>query len=207
MTEFGEKPVDRVLRSTAIHYFRDIPNVVLGLLLISENPEPFQKRVILFDEVLNHLNFLRREAVWEPIDPDYYRDVIELNRVLGDQPLPALKELVGLCEAQGNLIEKVFTEIKRKVARKKWKFPTQVKDPNLLASGFLIEGYGLFAERYFRKRGLAKTCVLGFEAALLAQARYAEENPPIDLFEDILPWMLEEKDNFPPSVKQELENL
>ena len=75
----------------------------------------------------------------------------------------------------------------------------EVKDPKVLTSALLIEGYGLFLERLYDAPGLARNFVLGFEEVLWNKFKKSR------FLKDVLPWMIEERDAFSPKMSQELQ--
>lgn len=81
-----------------------------------------------------------------------------------------------------------------------WGYLKEIEDPGKIVSALLIEGYGLYLEEVYQKRGLARTFVIAFEEVL------GTEYPNSSLFRDIRGWILEEGEDFPQEFINQIKN-
>lgn len=176
------------------------PNIVRAVQEASQNKEPFMDRVKEFHEVCLEFNNLIGSRMMPPYDK-YYR-VGFVRNILERKPFPLPSELILSKDKQvRTTAQYAFQEVSQKIAEQEWKFPTEESDPNVIASGLLIEGYGLFLARYYGDPVLARQFVLGFEEVLW------NEFPNSKMLGDVKPWMLEDKKYFSKEVRQGLAEI
>lgn len=199
--------LDRRLRFEATRGLRQTNNVRDALQWISRNPEGFATRVSEFEDTIGAMNDL---MLGDAIDARRYGSVAALRGFFVEgEPISTPSDLVtlyddwreyGEYEETGRVMQSFFPKIHNIIATHQWEFPTQITDnPNKLASGLLIEGYGQLMEDLYEKPGLARKFVLGFEEVLISQ------RPDAAILSDVIDWMAEEKDDFSPAVKADIE--
>lgn len=196
-----------ILRFEAKNRLSETENVDNALHWIRNNPESLTKRISEFDQTTGSLNDLLQTDA-ESIDPGRYSNVIKLKGQLPESgQLPTMDRLVkesnprfeGKRTIEYDVIESVYKEMDRLIKEKEWQFPTQTANaPNIIASGLLIEGYGLLLEKHLDTEDLARTYVLAFEEVLFENYHNSE------LLEDVAPWMLEDISDFSPIVSDKL---
>lgn len=191
------KNPEKLVLHCANHHLSSTPSVRDALNQFRGNPENFNVRISEFDSVCQALIDVVSER---KISTSDYYNCLMLKTELRDQPIPTLSQVIN--SQYRNPLRKgvsVFKEINLLIHSGKWEFPTQVKDPNQLVSGLLIEGYGLFLERLYEMPGLSRKFVLAFEEVLWNKFQGS------NLLKDVLPWMIEENNSFSYGVKKGLE--
>lgn len=199
MTEYRSVP--SILLGEASEHFGEVPNVVKAVdFFRQQNPKLLRRQVKEFDAIIKSLNKERLEGPY----PDSYRNVILLNQMIGAMPLPTLTELV-LEHPQENVKPAHFTieEIQQKINTHEWEFPHTVDNPEQLAAGLLIEGYGLDMVRRYKRPEVARQFVLAFEEILYDHFKLKRSS----LKSAVLPWMVEERGDFSPNIQKELDLL
>lgn len=199
---------DLVLRSEARQRFYDIENIQRTLQEIRRHPAEFRTRVAELETAVSVINSLLRST---HLDPNTYQHVIELRQLLGkDESIHNMVELVGMYReglVQTDfsqtpvLLDRAFDEVHSRVVGGKWPFATETGNPFKLAAGLLIEGYGLFSEIFRGKPDMARTTVLAIEEVLIANM------PQSQLLKDVLGWIKEERDDFPPVIRTRIDRL
>jgi len=178
-------------------YLNDIPNVSSALTEFNANPGEFNARVKEFTTVLVAFNMT---TCLESNLGAEYLNVLQYRRAMGRYPVPMPQSILSDHNRYFlHIAAETLVDINLKTKKGEWKFPTEVKDPKVLTSALLIEGYGLFLERLYDAPGLARNFVLGFEEVLWNKFKKSR------FLKDVLPWMIEERDAFSPKMSQELQ--
>lgn len=182
--------IDRGLRLEAAHHLSGIPNVRGALLEFGKNPEVFSDRVTEFGQTLGTMNTLLRGS---DLDANTFGKLVELRSCLPVLRFPALGE------AGVGSIQDTFLTLRQKITSGEWEFPTQIMDnPNHLASGLLIKGYGLFLERIYKQEDLARKFVLAFKEFIY------NTHPESLIVGDVVKGMRAEADEFSPGTADRL---
>lgn len=202
--------IDRRLRLEATKNLRQIDNVRAGLQWIKHNPKGFRIRANEFEETLKEMNQEVFGPRYSALDTDWYGHVAEVKNLFqdADSELPSIAHFMDLYDdskveqtESGEFLTDYFLTYRRLIESGEWGFATSIiDDPNRLASGLLIEGYGRLIEDYYQIPGLAREFVLGFEEILY------EHHTNSALLRDVLPWMVEEKGSFSPLVERGLKD-
>ena len=192
----------KVLRHEARRFFGDIPNIANAINEVRANSEQYNARIAEFHRVLGDF-----------ADIQIYREdpgerFLHAKRFTGlrfppTEVFPSLSWVMAEYSFSKNAktslaAKETFRDIQGKIRDGEWKFPAQVTNSNVLTSALLIEGYGLFIEKLTGEEGMARTFVLGFEEMLWNRFRDSE------ILKDVLPWMIEERDEFSPKMRDEL---
>lgn len=200
--------IDRRLRIEASRNFRQPENLRNALLWIGHNPEGFATRVIEFEDTISVIN---TRTFFEGGERPKRKNLVALKGSMAQnhQPLKHLSELITICDHLetsdyygdiGKKIESLFPRLNDGILSRKWEFPhTIIDNPNKLASGLLIEGYGQLLEDMYDMPGLARQFVLAFEETLMLQDSESQ------LLQDVVGWMAEEKNEFSPVVRVRIE--
>lgn len=188
------KAGDLILRGARIH-LGEFPNVANALLEIKTDPTEFRSRFFEFEYALGLVNSSIRNGVRR----DLYPNLAKTRRIMRNYRIPT----PDLAVRRGDRLlfrasNEAFKRINTAIREGEWQFPHTVQDPNVLTSALLIEGYGQFLEDFYRKPGLARSFVLGFEEVLWDQMRDSK------ILADVLPWMKEEAADFSPKMQSEL---
>lgn len=189
------KGVHSILLQQANNSWSDIAPVKYMLNRMEAN-SPHEITVLLkgFDLVCQDLQKLRSQ----PLDPNYYSHVIQLNEKLGDKPVVTLKEAVR----DSASCPQTFVDIHDKIVSEEWEFPTNPwLSYRTRVSGLLIEGYGVNLACRYNNPKLAEEFVLAFEEVMFTR------HPRINLLTDVLEWMIVDRDKFSLEVKADLEIL
>lgn len=184
----------------AEEHFGNVPNVASAIdYLRHENSRLIYQELREFDTVITLLN----EAACKPPSPEFGGNVRLLHQMIGKSPVPRLRDLIrNTEEGNGGSPHDTLVEIQRKIVNGEWEFPYTVGDAAQLAAGLLIEGYGLDMDRRYIDCGdVGRQFVLAFEEILCNQLRYSS------LKSAVLPWMVDERENFSPYVRRELDLL
>lgn len=165
------------------------------------NPEGFAVRVAEFEDTCGELNTL---LLRENIDQNLFGNVSKLKEKLGGfEGVPTLEEYAYMAQVnvetgdygetyQG--IQATYEAVNEKIVRREWQFPHELTDPHQLASGLLIEGYGVSLERLIGDPTVSRDFVLAFEEVLLTRF------PDSRLLHDVVGWMKEERQDFSPGI-------
>ncbi|QQG44240.1 MAG: hypothetical protein HYW86_05270 [Candidatus Roizmanbacteria bacterium] len=157
----------------------------------ADDPEALKILTQEFDEVCRDLNRLRSQ----PLDPNYYSNLIALNTLLGEKPVHPLRNVVRL-PPTGSL-----EDIREKVVAD-WDFPTnQGIARRRRISGLLVEGYGVDLVHRYNNPELAQSFVLAFEEVMFTR------HAGMHLLSDCIEWMIEDKDKFSKEIKADLDIL
>lgn len=196
------KSIDNAILDQAAWTFRKFERVRAALHFLKENPREFQIRVEQFDMIVREMNRMMKSSM---IDPHNFSHVVELNQLLEGKEIPQLfdlslqrqlKKLTG--KGDSTLldgIDQAFAETSH------WTWPEEVVDDNQLATGVLIEGFGYLLENLTGIEGVKRNFVLGFEEVGI------KRNPNSRIMQDVLPWLIEEKQAFSLGVQQAIERL
>ncbi|MEK7106377.1 MAG: hypothetical protein AAB895_03390 [Patescibacteria group bacterium] len=193
--------IDRRLRFEAIKSLRQTQNVRDALKWISHNPEGFATRVSEFEDTIRAMNTV---MLSDSIDIERYGNVAALRDLLVEfEPLKTPSDLASSDDDHSEdkqSMQSFFPKLNELIITRQWEFPTALTDnPNKLASGLLIEGYGQLVEDLYNKPGLARKFVLGFEEVLISQ------NPDSVILSDVIEWMAEEKKDFSPTARDAID--
>lgn len=196
--------ISRALRFETSRHLHGIGNIRRNLLWIKHHDYELGVRLREFDETIGRMGDLLQRGV----DPETHGNLIALRVDMATNLLPPkLGELVDRHRASRTLgdplpeqIEQTYSGIKEKITTGKWKFSTEIIDnPGKIASGLLIEGYGLFLVNFYNSRPLiARSFVLGFEEVLFTDFKNSY------MLRDVIGWMKEDADDFSPRVRNEL---
>lgn len=196
----------------ARRFLGDIPNIANALAVIKEDPGIYLARMREFQSVLDFMvtdvafyNEDKELGISSGIEADKYTNALSLvssqsavDHILVSNPREFLwwsTDTDGVVSAARS----TFLDIRGKLESGEWEFPTDVIDPRVLTSALLVEGYGLFLERITGEEGTARRFVLGFEEVLWNRMKGSE------MLNDVLPWMIEERGDFCPTMSSELE--
>lgn len=188
--------IDRRPRLEAVKNLRQTENIRNALQWIRQNPEGFATRVREFENIIDTMNNL---ILKDAIDDKRYSNITAMKGFfIEEDSIITPSELVGLYddwkeygeyEEAGKFIVSFSPKLHNTIAAYEWEFPTKITDnPNKVASGLLIEGYGKLIEDFYEKKGLARKFVLGFEEILISQ------NPDSELLSDAIDWMAEKEE-------------
>lgn len=196
----------------ARRFLGKVPNIASALTSINENPDIYRARIQEFQLALG---FMVTDLVFHvedeelgissKIEADKFTNALGLissksavDHMLVSNP----REFLWWSNDTNEVVSAArytFLDIRGKVESEEWEFPTAVTDPKVLTSALLIEGYGLFLEKITGVEGTARRFVLGFEEVLWNRMRDSE------MLNDVLPWIIEERSDFSPSMAIELE--
>lgn len=191
-------PESRALRYEAAMHLRRTENIRRALLWAKKHPEELQSRIEEFDGNLTQMTTLSETI--ETLNPNLYPNLIKLAEDFWFSDLYPISKIVQThWEWQENnphrwVIESIpsaFWLVNRKIISGEWTFPTTITDnPGKLASGLLIEGYGLWV-KYFvapivQEPDLDRRFLLAFEEVLFMH------RPDSKLLKDVKDWMREE---------------
>lgn len=198
----SERPrtTDQLMRDKSAWTFaRELPSFHEALRFFKKSPEVFQARVDEFDEIITKMNgFL----ALPDCDEHNYQHLISLKNRLEGQPIKPLNQLAEEnSQTVSEIVDSTFADIKERVVGGDWDYATEL-EPGQLASAMLIEGYGLMLARQYGGETTAKDFVYGFEEVLLLN--HEKDSPLLD---DVLEWMVEEREDFSPGVQTTLNDL
>ncbi len=208
------------IRRRAVAHFNNSPNIMSAVGAINNSPEvraAFDRRIEEFDDALTKLNFQLNRSSHEG-GYSYSEHVASLNQLLSGQSLPTLQDIsAGVRTKRSGEKNTRPIHTARDVARTydyvryftedaTWSFATQVTDPAQLSTALLIEGYGVYVatsrgDKSSYDERLARIFVLAFEEVLF------REYPQSELLEDILEWMITEREDFSSGIKRDLKLL
>jgi len=158
----------------------------------NKNPKEFDERALEFDMIVMKMNSLMKSG----IEDDVFRDVTNLAKMLPDGKLPTLLDLSQQVKEDTDsgkemleLIRATFEEVKG------WNWVKDLESDYQLASGILIEGYGELLAKKTKNPKVKRNFVLGFEEVGIV------EHPEVGIIKDVLPWLIEEKTEFPERVQ------
>lgn len=196
-----DRSVGKLLRHETRKYLGNVPNIAIALEDIRGNPESYVDRLSEFHRALGVFSKIQMSGR-DPGAGYLHAGDLGNSDYLSWNPFPSLQWLFTVHrnpeERFSFVAVETFRDVRVKVQEGEWEFPTKVTDPHMLTSGLLIEGYGLFLERLNGEEGLAREFVLGFEEVLWNEFRDSA------LLQDVLPWMVEEKEEFSPKMRDEL---
>lgn len=192
-----------MIRDQAAWPFRRSPDALKALHWLKDSPQEFEKITKEFDEIIKNMNFILKGD--EPINEDNFGAVTRL-KTSTNFPLPSLEELAEAVSRNKKAdifttIGGVFAEIGKGLPEGGlWNWATK-ELPRVMATGLLIEGYGLMLSKHFGEDTVKRNFVLGFEETGWAFARESS------IMQDVIPWMKEESGDFSPNVRQQLEAI
>lgn len=96
-------------------------------------------------------------------------------------------------------VSETFDDIHKKALSGEWEFVRAERSDDRLISGLLLEGYGLFMEKFTGIEGIGRTTVLALEEQLVTTYRTS------DVLKAVLPWMIEERQDFGGSIRRFLD--
>ncbi len=207
----------RHLEHLALRSFRNTdPSIRNSLAEISGFPELMEDRIYEFDQTLQRLELLieRPDCIAER-DQGNYQNLTRLRELLGGQAFssrlrksPELQVFsefgIGRLSFQSQFnknpseelarvlseADNTFAAIADKIKNGEWDYLKDVDNPGVFISALLIEGYGLFFERYYEIKGLRTIFVRAFEEVL------GTEYDQASLWKDVKPWVFEEYELF-----------
>lgn len=165
-------------------------NIRNALHDLRDHPEKLLQRRAEFDLVIRRLNSLGA-----------------LSGV--DNPLPTLSELACMIQfpPQGEpptiaslARSRIFTIIRDLIAQGDWEYVRDLWYPEVLTSTLLIEGYALMLEEHLSNPDIGRLFVLAFEEILWTELRGTSV-----ILEDVIAWMIDERNSFPQDIRRELE--
>lgn len=155
------------------------------------------------------------------LDPQYYGAVPRLKEsfarvqtlVPKSSHLPSLPRLISLArgmekaadpkeERLASVASQMFTLIAGLIDSGHWGYVKDLRTPGNITAVLLIEGYGLMLEQYYGVSGMRHDFVIGFEELLWNEQRGLKETVM-----NVLPWMIEERKDFPLGIRKDLETL
>ncbi len=176
------------IRDQAEEHFNQFEEVSATLRYFDVYPQELARRVEELNAVVGGINglltaspsktFVNLEALRKAISPS--------------TSIPTLGEV------SQDLVEPTFVGMKKRIASGDFNLPQAPEQPGRPASILLMEGSGLLLEMHFQKPGLGGIFVLACEEIL------AINLPESRLFEDVLDWMLENKEKFSSGVQEKL---
>jgi len=161
---------------------------------LKAKPEVLKKQIAEFDQAIETLNSLLTAQEIPPM----LKNITLIKEKVGEASFPIIKSLeeskdFGLFYAVHAAVEDVNRMMKAGEEGGEYKgefmqFHQDVTDPEELAADCLIEGYGQFAQRLARFKGLKRAeFVLAFEEAL------GFKHPDFQLWKFVQPWISEEE--------------
>lgn len=198
MSPDAKTPEDFII-GHAERQFADEPRMARAVNYFKEDQLAFDARVVDFDFVVTKMNLLLRAG---NVDQDKFRELPVLKSNLGELELKRMFDLAQqnprLTKDNWGLIRdivKVFKEVKGE----DWEWAKSLNDPKRMASGLLIEGFGLLLAKQTKNPGTKRNFVLAFEEVGI------QFSPKSGLMQDVLPWMVEEIDAFPPGTQKAIQ--
>lgn len=191
----------RILRVETAHYLGRHENLEHALRW-ARNGTVLQDRIVELDEIVGLFSSRSNDFPQET-----HKNALNLKSEIGCDGLTLLSSVTRTADRQGAiplealLCDETFRDVDDKISFGEMRFPLTEQDPQRIASGLLIEGYGLYIARLKQQPGLARKVVLAIEE--LMWNNRAEKD--YDLLKDVLPWMVEERDGFGTKMRQELE--
>lgn len=209
----GANPEANALYWETKRHLGQIENISRALIWVKKHREELQSRADEFDSNLALMITLSENP--QALDPNLYPNLIELIQDIewpGD--LRPLSEIVQTHRDRRGInphpliiesVKSTFELVNRKIISREWTFPTTItNNPGKLASGLLIEGYGLFLKDYHatvkEKPNLSREFVLAFEEVLFMH------RPNSKLLADVRDWMKEEAAGFSPYIAARLQD-
>ncbi|MBI1919183.1 hypothetical protein HYS29_01190 [Candidatus Microgenomates bacterium] len=189
-----------VLKSEAVARLGSLPGTKSALDFFDNNPSELESRVNEFEVIIWGLNSL---LIFPSTDFSVFINVGNLREMMPPQSaIPSLADIYSERRRRSRtraLVARSLEEIEQNAANGEWQFPRIDPQPGRQASGLLIEGFGLFLEKYYNKPGLARTFVLAFEEVVLTHL------PGSRILEDVLEWMIEDREHFSPAIQEMLQ--
>lgn len=187
------------------------PNVEDKLTEIKRSPEILSARTNELENAVKALSNLvfSEQQPWieEPGYNDMYFNAHLLwvrREKLAKHGIPTFTDIIKSKnkEALATATD-TFRDMARFTHQGEWRFPNEVTNTERLISAFLIEGYALFMEKlYGDPRDLpARRFVLAIEEILWNKFQGSK------LLADVLPWMIEEREELSYRVKNDLAKL
>ena len=190
--------IERCLLDNTAKHLRHHDNVRGAIGELTRNPEIIQTRVQEFETCLSVLSsYMGDRSEWKSnrkyLDPDLFKNLLAFKTTHHDLQLGSIAVASHMSVDGGrvnDVVNNTFEAIAGYADKKEWQFVTETTDSGRLASGLLIEGYGELLEQIHEKQGLARDFVLAFEEVL------ASDLPDSEMFRDIKPWMIAERNKF-----------
>lgn len=204
MAETGRRlSPDRHVRYLATKCMGRVPVIKDTLEAVSGDPPLLAARGRQFDEVLNQLSYylVAHDGVR---NPELYPNVAALREQVGgvwlsEKGIGTLSEGYQRARRSNDeeirtfqIAENTFKEVAGLITNGDWNYVNGIEDPGVRISALLIEGWGLFLERVTEIEGIRPIFVRAFEEVL------GSDYPKSDLWKDVCPWVLEERDSFSP---------
>lgn len=198
------QPAGIIWRQAAFTLRRE-ENVREGLRYFRDFPERLNVRITEFDRVIIRMGNVMQKDV---IDPRM-QSLIRLKENLGEFHLRLLLGLeIDIQTGIESLLvsyarDEIFERIRSLIETGEWGYIRELRQPEVITSALLIEGYGQMLEQYLQIPGLNKTFVLAFEEILWVEF----EEQELNILQDVIPWMIEERTSFEDTIRRELERL
>ena len=143
------------------------------------------------------------------IDAQYYKNLLFLKGLVGSDEFLSWDLIISACgqEDEKGYLHKTETEtfalMRQKIISGEWDFTTGyfTPSPSIVATRLLVQGYGIFIEKFLEEPGIGTTVSLALAEVLLMDHRNTM------LFTNLLPWMQEQKHNFSPDFQTRLEKI
>ncbi|MBI2601208.1 hypothetical protein HYW42_04585 [Candidatus Daviesbacteria bacterium] len=201
--------IPRIIRYEARKRLSEATNVRTALNIINTSPADFAQRTAELEAAILQTGSLFGR---NRLNPRLYRDISALKLQLGADHPHTLDEWVGMYQeglkgeafaATPRFFDGTYARLNRLIVAKEnpFTFATQIQNPNQLASGLLLEGYGFFLGQFHGNPEIARTTVLALEACLLLHF------PKASLLSDVICWMKEEKADFPSGIAKRLARM
>ncbi len=193
----------KLLEHARDHFFED--NIHQALDFFEDNRRPLRQRLHQFDMTIASLQAVMVPGALDPQEmADYHANASRLAQMTNPSTVRSLQQIDQDLrqDVDGTLylpVHQAFRQIDAR-ARHRWTFTKTEKDPGKLASGLLIEGYGVYLGAITDKPEVERPFVLAFEECLF---RFHSDT---DLLQDILPWMVDPEEivDFSPGIQAQL---
>ena len=191
--------IERCLLDNTAKHLKRHENVCGAIGELTRSPEIMQTRVNEFEKCLSAMKTyingdpLERGSQRSILTSGNFKNLLTFRGNYHDLELGSIAVASHMSVDGGrvnDVVNNTFEAIAGYADKKEWQFVTETTDSGRLASGLLIEGYGELLEQIHEKQGLARDFVLAFEEVL------ASDLPDSEMFKDIKPWMVAERNKF-----------
>lgn len=199
-----EQDAAEITRRWARFYFRRFPYIKGSLDYLGTNDQERIQRIETFAQVIRKLNELLGHT--DAIIPEY-AEVKELKGVLEGQSIPTLEEVLSQSESS----EQIQKVIHRTIKFGRGDFPTWANKefplPTISASSILIEGFGYYlgTRIHGENEEMVKQTQVAFRKSF--EDVLLMEHPRSPLMEDVIDWMVEERETFNPATRWRIEAI
>ncbi len=208
------KPAEFLLDTTSKH-LGEFPGISRTVDWIgSQHPfDLFTRDIYSIDRLISKVNQRLKKS---DIDPGYQVYLGKLHQE-SLHPLPLIEDIFSLAslskgkgkKAVVQAAKETLKEFKAKLVLGQWQIPTdgQLRTDSL-AEILLLEGYGLFLEKYWQRLGIAVTCSLALREAIYTIDIGNGYTDPLLLFRNnILPWVYAERHLFSNGLQKKLDGI